>query len=125
MVDSARLGAVVDKGTAGASELVVEGDRGGQAAEPVQDAFAQALEGAGAVAFEGEDVFAGPEGLVSTSVGHLRRPVASRQAIKASNLSQWSIGFRTRLFGRARRLGRVREQRRQLRATPPSARPER
>src|SRR5450755_3252295 len=61
MVDSARLGAVVDKGTAGSSELVVEGDGGSQAAEAGQDAFAEALEGAGAVAFEGQDVFGGPE----------------------------------------------------------------
>jgi hypothetical protein len=41
--------------------LVVEGDRGGEAAEPGQDAFAEALEGAGAVAFKDEDVFGGPE----------------------------------------------------------------
>src|SRR5664279_1650545 len=61
MVDSARLGAVVDKCTAGSSELVVEGDRGGEAAEALKDAFSEALEGARAVAFEGEDVFAGPE----------------------------------------------------------------
>jgi hypothetical protein len=40
---------------------MVENDRGSQAAEPGQDAFAEALEGAGAVAFEGEDVFGGPE----------------------------------------------------------------
>jgi hypothetical protein len=61
MVDSARLGAVVDECTAGASELVVEGDRGGQAAEAGEDAFAQSGERAGAVAFEREQVFAGPE----------------------------------------------------------------
>src|ERR671910_2928929 len=61
MVDSARLGAVVDEGTAGASELVVEGDRGGQAAEAREDAFAQPGERASAVAFEREQVFAGPE----------------------------------------------------------------
>jgi hypothetical protein len=41
--------------------LVVERDCGGEAAEALEDAFPQALEGAGAVAFEGEDVFAGPE----------------------------------------------------------------
>ena len=34
----------------GASELVVEGDRGGQAAEPLKDVLAQAWERAGAVA---------------------------------------------------------------------------
>src|SRR3974390_1009305 len=61
MVDSARLGAVVDECTAGASELVVEGDCGGEGAEAGEDAFADAGECAGAVAFEGEQVFAGPE----------------------------------------------------------------
>ncbi len=61
MVDSARLGAVVDEGAAGAVELVVECDGGGEADEALQDAFAQAGECAGAVAFEREDVFAGPE----------------------------------------------------------------
>src|SRR5207253_3066238 len=61
MIDSARLGAVVDEGTAWASELVVEGDRGGEAAEAREDSFSEAGEGAGAVAFEGEQVFAGPE----------------------------------------------------------------
>src|SRR5271170_3999625 len=62
MVDSAGgLGAVVDECAAGASELVVESDGGGQAAEAREDSFAQAGQGAGAVAFEREQVFAGPE----------------------------------------------------------------
>src|SRR4051812_819011 len=61
MVDSARLRAVVDECTAGSSELVVEGDRGGQAAEAREDPFPESGEGAGAVAFEGQQVFAGPE----------------------------------------------------------------
>src|SRR5260370_30445668 len=61
MVDSARLGAVVDEGSAWSSELVVEGDRGGEAAEAGEYAFAESCEGACAVAFEGEEVFAGPE----------------------------------------------------------------
>src|SRR5271154_3177361 len=61
MVDSARLGAVVDECTAWASELVVERDACGEAAEAREDAFSEAGEGAGAVAFEGEEVFAGPE----------------------------------------------------------------
>jgi len=61
MVDSARLGAVVDECAGGAAELVVEGDGGGEAEEALQDAFSEAGEGARAVAFEGEEVFAGPE----------------------------------------------------------------
>jgi len=61
MVDSARSGAVVDEGAAGTAELVVERDGCGEADHALQDAFSQAGEGACAVAFEGEDVFAGPE----------------------------------------------------------------
>src|SRR5437660_2210867 len=61
MVDSTSLGDVVDECAAWAAELVVEVDAGGEAEEALQDPFAQAGEGAGAVAFEGEQVFAGPE----------------------------------------------------------------
>src|SRR5579862_2611154 len=61
MVDSTGLGDVVDECAAGAAELVVEDDAGGEGEEALEDAFAQAGEGAGAVAFEGEQVFAGPE----------------------------------------------------------------
>src|SRR5260370_16806118 len=74
MVDSARLGAVVDEGTAWASELVVEGDRGGEAAEAGEHAFSESGEGAGAVAFEGEEVFAGPEDRLD--------PLADRREVK-------------------------------------------
>jgi len=41
--------------------LVVEGDRCGEAAEAGEDSFSESGEGAGAVAFEGEEFFAGPE----------------------------------------------------------------
>src|SRR5438094_2938828 len=61
MVDSTSLGDVVDEGSAWAAELVVEADAGGEAEEALEDAFADAGEGAGAVALEGEQVFAGPE----------------------------------------------------------------
>ncbi len=62
MVDStAGSGDVVDERAAGASELVVEDDAGGEAEEALQDAFSEAGECAGAVTFEGEDVLAGPE----------------------------------------------------------------
>ena len=61
MSDSARLGAVVDEGAAWAAELVVEGDGCGEAAEAGEDAFSESGECAGAVAFECEQVFAGPE----------------------------------------------------------------
>ena len=61
MIDSARLGAVVDECAAGASEFVVEGAGGCQAAEAGEDSFSEAGQGAGAVAFEGQEVFAGPE----------------------------------------------------------------
>jgi hypothetical protein len=61
MVDSAWLGAVVGECAAGASELVVEGDGGGEAPEAGENSFSEPWEGAGAVAFEGEEVFADPE----------------------------------------------------------------
>ncbi|MFN8187576.1 MAG: hypothetical protein U0R69_10935 [Gaiellales bacterium] len=61
MVDSTRSGDVVDECAAGAAELVVAADAGGEAEEALQDAFFDAGQGAGAVAFEGEQVFAGPE----------------------------------------------------------------
>ena len=49
---------MVDECAAGAAEFVVEG---GEAEEALEDAFFDAVEGSGAVAFEREEVFAGPE----------------------------------------------------------------
>jgi len=45
--DSAGLGAVVDECSAGAAELVVEGDRGGEAEEALKDALSKAWQGSG------------------------------------------------------------------------------
>ena len=61
MIDSTCSGDIVDECAAWAAEFVVEGDAGGEGEEALQDAFSEALEGAGAVAFEGEEVFAGQE----------------------------------------------------------------
>src|SRR5579884_2140377 len=61
MSDSTRLRDIVDECAAGAVELVVEADAGGEAEEALEDAFFDAGERAGAVAFQGEQVFAGPE----------------------------------------------------------------
>jgi hypothetical protein len=61
MVDSSWLGAVVDERAAGATEFVVERDRRGEADEALQDVFSGPGEGSCAVAFEGEEVFAGLE----------------------------------------------------------------
>src|ERR1019366_5343628 len=61
MVDSTRLGDVVDECAARASELVVEDDAGGETEEALEDAFSDAGERACAVAFECEEVFEGPE----------------------------------------------------------------
>jgi len=44
-----------------AAELVIEAYAGGEGEEALEDAFLDAGEGAGAVAFEREQVFAGPE----------------------------------------------------------------
>src|SRR5271167_188049 len=61
MINSTGSRAVVGKCAAGAGELVVECDGGGQAEEALKDALAQAGQRPCAVAFEGEDVLAGPE----------------------------------------------------------------
>src|ERR1700694_4963969 len=61
MIDSTVSGAVVDEGAWWTAELVVEGDGCCEGKEALQDALSDAWEGAGAVALEGEDVFAGPE----------------------------------------------------------------
>jgi hypothetical protein len=46
---------------AGAVEFVVEGDAGGEGGEALADAGAEAVESVGGVAFEGREVFEGPE----------------------------------------------------------------
>src|SRR3954454_25254061 len=61
MSDSSRSGGVGGEAAAGASEAVVERDACGEREEALAEADAQAVEGAGAVAFEAEQVFAGPE----------------------------------------------------------------
>ena len=55
---------------------MVERDRCREAAEPGEDSFSEALEGAGAVAFEGEEVFAGPEDRFD--------PLADRREVRAA-----------------------------------------
>jgi len=71
MVDSTRLGDVVDECAARSAELVVEDDAGGEAEEALEDAFSDPGEGAGGVAFECEEVVAGPvnDGAESVEVG--------------------------------------------------------
>ena len=75
--------------------MVVEGDRGGEAAEACEDAFFEAGEGAGAVAFEGEVVFAGPEARFDPLAdGREMRPcsafvLAVRALNVASRLATW------------------------------------
>src|SRR5688500_8578625 len=61
MIDSAPLGGVVGEGRGWSAELVVEADAGGEDEEAEGDACGEVVEGAGAVSFEGEDVFAGAE----------------------------------------------------------------
>jgi hypothetical protein len=61
MVDSTRLGGVVDECAGWAAGSVVEADAGGEGEEALEDAFAEAGVGAGAVAFGGVQVFAGRE----------------------------------------------------------------
>src|SRR6476659_2002693 len=61
MVDSTPSGDVVDQSAARTPEPVVESDACGQREEALGDASAQVVEGASAVALQGEDVLAGPE----------------------------------------------------------------
>src|SRR5665811_365762 len=58
---SAASGAVVDKGTTGSSQPVVEADAGCEAEEAREEALTQPGDGARPVALEGEEVLAGPE----------------------------------------------------------------
>jgi hypothetical protein len=85
MVDSTRLGDVVDQRAARASELVVAGDAGGEAEEALQDAVFEALDGAGAVAFEGEEVFAGTPTSRTRSTSFDRSITESETAGKPAN----------------------------------------
>src|SRR5450759_5057432 len=63
MIDSTPTasGAVVDKGTTGTSQPVVEADAGREAEEAREDTLTQPGHGARPVALEGEQVLAGPE----------------------------------------------------------------
>src|SRR5664280_930600 len=63
MIDStpAASGAVVDEGTTGTPQPVVEADAGREAEEARKDALAQPGHGARPVALEGEQVLAAPE----------------------------------------------------------------
>jgi len=54
-------GGVVGDGAWGSAELVVESDGGGEGEEALADAGSESVEGSGAVSFECEQVFAGPE----------------------------------------------------------------
>ena len=71
---------VVDECAAGAAELVVEHDGGGERGESGAEADAEVVQGAGAVAFEGEDVFAGLEDRFD--------PLADRGEVRAACLSR-------------------------------------
>src|SRR5579872_2833632 len=61
MSSSTGSGGVVGECAWWSAEAVVEGDRGDECEEACLDAGAEAVQGAGAVAFEGEEVFAGVE----------------------------------------------------------------
>jgi len=118
MVDSARLGAVVDERAAGATEFVVERNRRGEADEALQDAFSEPGEGSCAVAFEGEEVFAGPEDRLD--------PLADRREVGpvaglvfAAGAHDRRVALADRLFELAAGVAFVAEQR--LAAAPNSS----
>ena len=61
MIDSTESGDIVDQRTAGATQLVIEHDAGRQREKTLEDALPDTGEGTRAVAFEGQDVLAGPK----------------------------------------------------------------
>jgi len=61
MIDSTDSGDIVDQCAAWSAELVVEANAGSQAQKTLQDALLDARKGAGAMAFEGEQVLASPK----------------------------------------------------------------
>src|SRR5215210_7158148 len=71
-------GRVAGQRAAGASESVVEGDGCGQCGEAAGQADAQLVQVAGAVAFEAEDVFGGPEDRLD--------PLSDRSQVRAAAL---------------------------------------
>src|SRR6202162_1694803 len=76
MIDSTGSGAVVDERTARPAELMIQRDRRCEAEQPLQDALAEPGKGPCAVAFEREDVLAGPEDRLD--------PLADRCEVRAS-----------------------------------------
>ena len=110
------LGAVVDERAGGSAEVVVERDAGGEREQPLADAGSQAVQGAGAVAFEREQVFAGPEDALDPLADRGQvRPVAGiaaalacfavEVAISVAWLSRFRYGpaewlWRTLTYGR-------------------------
>src|ERR1019366_2359048 len=64
------LSGVVGDRAAGALEAVVEVDAGGEREESLFDPCAEVVEGARAVAFEAEEVFAGPEDRLDALAEH-------------------------------------------------------
>ena len=91
MVDATwGLGGVVGECAAGAAELVVEGDAGGEREQPQRDAGEQVAGCSGAVSFEGEQVFAGREDRLD--------PLPDRRAgaglfVGASKPTRLSVGW--------------------------------
>src|SRR6266496_1234768 len=69
-------GGVAGERAAGASEPVVEGDCGGECREAAGESDAQLVQFAGAVTFEAEDVFGGPEDRLD--------PLADRSQVRAA-----------------------------------------
>src|SRR3954465_6674117 len=84
-------GRVAGQRTAGASESVVEGDGCGECGEAAGQADAQLVQLAGAVAFEAEDVFGGPEDRLD--------PLSDRSQVRAAALlilaaGRWMVASR-------------------------------
>src|SRR5437762_607079 len=89
---STRSGDVVGERAWWSAESVVEADRCGEREEPCADAGSEAVQGAGAVAFEGEQVFAGLEDRLD--------PLADRREVRPAGafvLAVWPDDRRVEL----------------------------
>src|ERR1035441_4263826 len=78
------LGGVAGERAGGAAELVVERDSRGERGEAHRHAYEQVVQGAGAVAFETEDVFGGPEDRFDS--------LADRREVRAAALLVFAAG---------------------------------
>src|ERR1039457_4335633 len=97
MTSATGLRGVVDQRAGGTAELVVEHHGGGEGEESGAEACAEVGEGAGAVTFECEDVFEGPEDRFD--------PLADRREVRFVAVAGGGVGLWGDLRCRSQRRG--------------------